>query len=271
LLAGVALLPTANVLPAPYFQADRYLYAAMPGLAYVVPALALRLPRASGRVAVGLLCVGLVALVPVTRSRSSVWRDARSLWVDTLECSPAFAAGWNNLGLAEAEAGNSEAALGALRQALELDPDYLAAYANQGELLARLGRPREAEEVLRTGLARGEHPDLLNNLAWLLLESRPAAARTLASRAVELDPGHAAAWDTLGVAQLRLDDREGARRALERGVALRPDLPELHYHLAQTLETVGDREGARRHAARALALLADRQAPWAPDARRLVR
>ena len=44
-LVGVlALLPTLNLLPAPFFQADRYLYAAMPALAYVLPALLLRLP-----------------------------------------------------------------------------------------------------------------------------------------------------------------------------------------------------------------------------------
>jgi tetratricopeptide (TPR) repeat protein len=271
LVAGLALLPTTNLLPAPYFQADRYLYAAMPGLAYVLPALLLRLPGLSGRAAVALLCAGLVALIPVTRARASVWRDARSLWVDTLQCSPAFAAGWNNLGLAEAEAGNTEAALQSLRRAIELDPDYLAAYANEGELLARLGRSRKAEVVLRAGLARGEHPDLLNNLAWLVLESRPDTARTLASRAVELEPRHAAAWDTLGAARYRLNDPEGARRAFERGIALRPDLAELHFHLARALETVGEQEGARRHAARALTLLGEGDAPWAEDARRLAR
>jgi tetratricopeptide (TPR) repeat protein len=234
LFASIALLPTMNLLPAPYFQADRYLYPVMPALAYIVPALLLRLPRVPARVALGLLCAGALALAPIARARSSIWSDSVSLWGDTLACAPRFAAGWSNLGLAEAEAGNPEAGLRAFRRAIEVDPSYLPAYANEGEMLARMGRPQPAEQVLRAGLTHGEHPDLLNNLGWLLLAENPARSVALASRAVELDPRHAAAWDTLGAAHLRLGDAREAQTALEHGIALRPDIPELHYHLGRT-------------------------------------
>jgi tetratricopeptide (TPR) repeat protein len=269
LFAATALLPTMNFIPAPYFQADRYLYPVMPAVAYLAPALLLRLPRIPDRAGAMLISAAILALVPVTHERIAVWRGARALWQDTLACAPAFAAGWSNLGLAEAEAARPEAALRAFRRAREVDPNYLAGYANEGELLARMGRLDEAERALRAGLARGEDPNLLNNLAWLLHERRPAEAAALASRAVEMEPRHAPAWDTLGAALLEQGDADGARRALERGVAIGPHLPDLHYHLAEALEALGRTEAAARHARRSLELLEGRPAPWAERARRL--
>jgi Flp pilus assembly protein TadD len=142
---------------------------------------------------------------------------------------------------------------------------------NPGELYAREGRRDEADRVFREGLGHGTHPDLLNNLAWLLLEEEPREAERLAAAAVALEPGHAAAWDTLGAARLRLGDAEGARTALERGIALRPALPDLHYHLAAALLALGDSDGARAEAREALALLGEREAAWAERARRIAR
>jgi tetratricopeptide (TPR) repeat protein len=271
LVAGITLLPVSNVLPAPHFQADRYLFPALVGLAYVVPALLVHLPRIPPLAVAVALGAWVIAWTPVTRDRIEIWQDAQSLWTDTLECSPGFVVGWSNLGTAEAAAGRPEAAARAFEQALELDPDHLPAYANLGELLVRQGRLKEGEGTLRAGLARGEHPDLLNNLAWLRVERDPEEAARLAGRAVGLRPDHAAAWDTLGVARLRLGDAEGSRRALERGLELRPDLPELHYHLAETWVLLGDDEAAQMHARRALELHAPPDGDWVPDARRLAR
>src|SRR5262249_41971860 len=62
----------------------------------------------------------------------------------------------------------------------------------------------------------------LNNLAWLILASPDPKFRSarwlvdLARRAVELRPGKATFWRTLGVAHYRAGDWKSAAEALER-------------------------------------------------------
>ncbi|MFG0333331.1 MAG: tetratricopeptide repeat protein [Maioricimonas sp. JB049] len=60
-----------------------------------------------------------------------------------------------NYGLAmeEAREGNLEAALAQLDRVLTLDPDYVAAFFQQGQLLAREERLTEARQRLSAGIA----------------------------------------------------------------------------------------------------------------------
>ena len=59
LIALIGLAPTANVIPAPYLQADRYTHMALVGVSYLVVAgLA-----ASGRVPARVMVIAFVALV----------------------------------------------------------------------------------------------------------------------------------------------------------------------------------------------------------------
>jgi predicted Zn-dependent protease len=49
-------------------------------------------------------------------------------------------------------AGRAEPALAGLRQVLQVDPDYVAAYLQQGQILAASSRPAEAVEILKVGI-----------------------------------------------------------------------------------------------------------------------
>lgn len=49
--------------------------------------------------------------------------------------------------------GRAEAALNGLRQVLQVDRDYVAAYLQQGQILAAGQRPEEAVAILTTGIA----------------------------------------------------------------------------------------------------------------------
>src|SRR6185369_11044854 len=53
-----------------------------------------------------------------------------------------------------AERGNTEAAIAEYRKAIELDPTYVQAYANLADLYRARGVDREAEAVLRAGIAK---------------------------------------------------------------------------------------------------------------------
>lgn len=61
-------------------------------------------------------------------------------------------------GLAMDHAGSSddEGALRCLRELLQLDPNYVPAYLQAGQVLMRLGRDDEAREVFQTGIATGK-------------------------------------------------------------------------------------------------------------------
>jgi len=79
------------------------------------------------------------------------------------------------LALEHREAGDIDAALAGLRRVVELDPNYVAAYLHQGQLLAGRGETEQAREILRTGIetaagigddhARDEMTGLLDSLA----------------------------------------------------------------------------------------------------------
>ncbi|HUO11875.1 MAG TPA: TIR domain-containing protein [Caulobacteraceae bacterium] len=85
------------------------------------------------------------------------------------------------------------------------------------------------------------------------------ARERLYRRAVEIDPGYARAWSALAGAQYSLRysfgrDNDGGEAALERALALNPDLPEAHALKASVLDDAGRHEEAAVEIAIALRL-----------------
>ena len=77
----------------------------------------------------------------------------------------------NDLGVAYEEKGDFALAGKEYEKALGKNREWVIPYLNLGHLYYRQGRLDEAENILREGLrAKGDHPDLLNNLAWVLME-----------------------------------------------------------------------------------------------------
>lgn len=155
----------------------------------------------------------------------------------------------NDAGQAMEAAGDLAGALasydrvaGILEQLLKSAPENVSWQALHAEILVRAGglladagQPAEARRQTMRGLARARRllqqdrlpPAELTRLARLLLLCRPAELRDAhaalgpAKRAVELTSGtDAYALDTLAEAQLQTGDREGARRSVERALAL---------------------------------------------------
>ena len=100
------------------------------------------------------------------------------------------------------------------RQHLEGEPGLHAAF---GLLLAQNGEPT-AEETLKRAL-EGDNAAVRTSLAAIALaRSDWPAARDWAQRAVALDPGDAAAWNSLGFALDELGRQEEALAAYERAL-----------------------------------------------------
>jgi serine/threonine protein kinase/Flp pilus assembly protein TadD len=90
-----------------------------------------------------------------------------------------------------------------------------------GDLLRQAGRPDEAARVYRQAMG------------W-------------ARQALELSPGNAGCWNTLGVVQYRLGQWQAARAALSRAIELRGGDSAGWFILAMTHARLGEKDQARR-------------------------
>jgi Flp pilus assembly protein TadD len=113
------------------------------------------------------------------------------------------------------------------------------------------------ELVERVVERAGGDVDDLNFMAFTLAERglRPKQALLFAWRAVLLEPLSGSVVDTLGWAQLKAGDVDGAAVALRRAVRLSPNEGEIWFHLAAAELARGDRHAASEAIERALALL----------------
>ena len=95
----------------------------------------------------------------------------------------------NDLGVAYEEKGDYALAGKEYEKAIKKNRDWVIPYLNLGHLYYRQDKLDQAERALREGLrAKGDHPDLLNNLAWVLMEKgqssrqRPSSTRPSPSK-----------------------------------------------------------------------------------------
>lgn len=129
------------------------------------------------------------------------------------------------------------------------------------------GRLEQAAEVYRTALvAGGPDAEICFLLAELLyrLGDLPAA-RERYYMAIELDEDYVEARANLGCVLAETGQHELAVAAFEGALAYHGDYPDVHYHLARTLDELGRRDEAELHWRVFLELACD--SPWAAAAR----
>jgi Tfp pilus assembly protein PilF len=95
----------------------------------------------------------------------------------------------NDLGVAYEEKGDFALAEKEYEKAIKKNREWVIPYLNLGHLYFRQEKLDAAERVLREGLrAKGDHPDLLNNLAWVLMEKGQFKdAKALIDKAIAID------------------------------------------------------------------------------------
>jgi Flp pilus assembly protein TadD len=95
----------------------------------------------------------------------------------------------NDLGVAYEEKGDFGLAEKEYAKALKKNREWVIPYLNLGHLYYRQDKLDRAEHILREGLrAKGDHPDLLNNLAWVLMEKgRLEHAQYLIDKAISIE------------------------------------------------------------------------------------
>ncbi len=275
LFIPLTLFPMLNVFPAPFFQADRYLYMTIPAVAALVVAGGYAITAGLGRfwiptTALALWC-GLV-LTPATLRQIPVWENSYTLWTHTLRYEPTWHVAFNNLGLWYTSQGDLDQAARYYEQALAVRPNFFESRLNLAHTYYRTDRNPEAEAMLRRllqeegdnlpkahhGLAqvlhkreafveaemeyrrslalKPENLEALTNLGTLIYDlGRISEALALYDQAIYLRPEDAAVRNNRGNSLRMLGRLDEAEAEIRYAIRVEPDYADAHSNLGAVL------------------------------------
>lgn len=150
---------------------------------------------------------------------------AIAAYTKAVELDPDFAAAYNNRGVAYSQQKDYEAAVKDLTRAIALDPKLASAYTNRGSALRSLKRIEEAVADYTKSIELGPSPEAFYNRGAAYEEKGDAdAALADYTRAVELDPKLAPAYVNRGIVLLQKGREAEADKDFEIGFKLDPGL-----------------------------------------------
>lgn len=134
--------------------------------------------------------------------------------------NPAMKMGYQQLAFLLQEQGHLDDAVRTLEQASRNGAGGESMDRRRALLLSELGRPKEAVAIL-SPYSQSDDCETLNALGIALADDgNPAAGLTVFSRALEIDPGNALAYQNSGIALLKLGRAAEAREFLEKALAV---------------------------------------------------
>ena len=190
-----------------------------------------------GRAGMVALLAWAGALGCLAESRNAVYRDAYSLWSDTVAKRPDNDRAHNNLANAMVDRGLIADAIVHYQTALRLKPDYPEAHSNLGNALLKAGRGAEAIAECQKALQlEPAYAKAHNNLGNALLEAgRIQEALTHYHAAVRLKPGDPKNHYNLGNAWLKAGRLRDAIAEYETALRIQPEDAEARYNLGNAL------------------------------------
>jgi tetratricopeptide (TPR) repeat protein len=278
LFIPITIFPMLNIFPAPFLQADRYVYMSLPAAGALVAAALYALAERLRRPWLApVLLAGWcgVVLTAGTLRQIPVWKDSYTLWNYTLEYEPTWHIAYNNLGLWYFNHDDIEEAISLYEQTLAIRPGFYEAKVNLAFAFYKSDRYAEAEVIYRGlmegypdgsrlyhGLAQvlqkreefGEaeamyrtaldiepiNPEALTNLGALLYDqARFAEALLYYDKAVRQDPLAAAAHNNRGNVLRRLGRLDAGAASLRRAIELDPEYPAAYSNLGAVLVDAG--------------------------------
>lgn len=223
LLAATYSIVSNTVVLIGTIMAERLFYLPSLGLCLLAGTAVTSGERVQQRVRAALVAGLAMAFALVTASRVRDWRSPTTLFEAAARAQPRSARVHMELGSAYGRLGRADEAARSLRRALEIKPDYAAAWYNLGNLYARNGRYDEAADAYVSAL---EHqPHLVQAWYNLGLTERgrgdlaaAAAALAEATQLAPLDPtAPAVLGDTLLAAGRNAEAVAAYSRSIERG------------------------------------------------------
>ncbi|QPJ61729.1 MAG: tetratricopeptide repeat protein [Candidatus Nitronauta litoralis] len=185
-------------------------------------------PRRRGWFFVTLLLL-LLTYGTLTIKRNQVWSSEVTLWEDVLEKSPNKVRALVNLGHAYTNRGNRDKAIDFYQRSLKKGAHYFQTYYNVAVLYLEKGETEKAFEHFQIA-ARidGSIPDVHARLGDLYMQREDwKNADAYLRKAVELNPGYASAFRSLGILHYYYMKEPRAGVAfLKRSLHLNPDQPD---------------------------------------------
>ncbi|MFT3869380.1 MAG: tetratricopeptide repeat protein [Nibricoccus sp.] len=201
--------------------------------------------------------IGAAVLFGLLTFRRNVdYRDAVTLWEDTVTKLPSSKRAYNNLGTALFIAGCNDEAIATFQHAVQLDPRYASALVNLGRAQLQSGQPAVAANNFATALAvEPANPEAHFGLGFALASTgRVAEGIPHYREAIRLQP--TAIDYRLKLAQALFRAREPAAAINEFRELLRsaPKLVEAHSGLGTVLASQGQFAEAEKELTEALRL-----------------
>ena len=191
-----------------------------------------------------------------TAFRSGRGAEAAELLARAARLAPYNAEVHDELGIVLRELKRFDEAEVACRKALSLNSQYAPAHLNLAEQFKRRGHLREAREHLQSALQLTPNSETARvSLGDVLVDmGETSAAIDLYREVIAASATPAPIYVRLGIALRTLGDHAGAIEACQRAVALAPQVPETHFHLAETLIVANRVSDAITHAQQAMPL-----------------
>jgi len=263
----ITLLPVYNIIPLINPFAERYLYLPLAGFVVIMGIVIYTLQTRNRKVLYILFLPILCIFALMVVKRNAVWRDASSLWTDTVKKMPESWCAHNNLGVvfhgqgrlddaiseyltalrlnpynpdAHNNIGNAYSAMGYIsdavmeyKEALRLRPDFAEAHNNLGLAYYSLGNLDSSLIQFKEALKiRPDFADAYTNLGIVYgSKGMTAEAVNEFKEALRFKPGHIEANYNLGVAYSLQGDLEEAIRAFKIVIRLKPAHAKAHFHL----------------------------------------
>jgi tetratricopeptide (TPR) repeat protein len=253
-----------NVYPFQYsFVADHFQHLASLGI--IVPlsaAIVLGLQRVlpeQAALRTGICAALVLALSLLSARQCLMYRDASTLYEETIARNPSSWLSTLNLGAERLEQGRPQEALALYEQTLRIKPDSADAQANLGVLLVSLGELEKGLEHLSEAVAMApESPQNRHRYGVALLKSgRANEGAEQLFEAARLFPDSSRIQNNLGVALFTAKRLPEAAAAFQRAVKFDPTFLEAYDNLVQALLNDGRPEEAMAAAREALAAARD--------------
>ncbi|MFA7239781.1 MAG: tetratricopeptide repeat protein [Sulfuricellaceae bacterium] len=184
---------------------------------------------------------------------------AAGSYARAVEIKPDFAEAHYNLGIALQSLGQLDGAVASYVQALEIEPDFAEAHNSLGATLRDLGRLEDARASCAQALKiKPDYAEAHDNLGRVLNNlGQPDGAEASFLRALEIKPDFAEAHNDLGIALRELGRLDDAQASCRRALEIKPDFAEAYNNLGIALRELGQLEEAAASYRRALEIKPD--------------
>jgi len=245
------------------FVADHFQYLASIGLLALAAA---AMTTFFGRLGPRQSFVGIVVCMAVlfvfglqVWKQGNIYKDAETLYRDTISKNPNAWMAHNNLGVFLEQQGNLDEAMAHFAKAIRIKPDHALAHYNMAEALARQEKFEEAMAYnLKALQIKPDFPQPYNFLGMIYArQGKIDQAILYFHKALKLSPYYASARNNLGALLAREGKLDEAIAQLSEALRILPDYATAHNNLGEALMKSGKIDQAAFHFHQALKLKPD--------------